>query len=155
MNQKLSDWAGIAEIVSGIAIVFTLVFLFLGIRENTNITRAAVYRDSVDSLNALDSLIAQDPELTNIWTQYQRRDTASLDELETRRLVLLAAQLFRILETTYFNQQYGLFGGSEWDRWETTICSHYEGARLMQVTQFVATGVTAEFMEYMESSCQV
>ena len=41
MKQKLSEWASIAEIVSGIAVVITLVFLIFGIRENTEVTRAA------------------------------------------------------------------------------------------------------------------
>lgn len=32
MNLKLSDWASIAEIVSGIAVVATLIFLIRGIQ---------------------------------------------------------------------------------------------------------------------------
>ena len=51
MTQKLSDWASIAEIVSGIAVVVALVFLVVGIRENTEMARASMYERTFDSLN--------------------------------------------------------------------------------------------------------
>ncbi len=41
MNQKLSDWASIAEIVSGVAIVVTLIVLILQVQGNTDELRAA------------------------------------------------------------------------------------------------------------------
>lgn len=49
--MKLSGWASIAEIISGTAVLITLVFLVFGIRENTEITRAAAYDRNIDSLN--------------------------------------------------------------------------------------------------------
>jgi hypothetical protein len=56
--MKLSDWAGIAEIFSGIAVVVTLVFLIIGIRENTEVTRAATYADLLDGLNEYSMQVA-------------------------------------------------------------------------------------------------
>ena len=41
MNQKLSDWAGLAEIISSIAVVVSLVVLIVEIRGNTDEVRAA------------------------------------------------------------------------------------------------------------------
>ncbi len=41
MNQKLSSWASIAEIVSSVAVIVTLVVLILEIRGNTQEIRAA------------------------------------------------------------------------------------------------------------------
>jgi len=41
MNQKLSDWASMAEIASAIAVVVTLVLVLVELRENTEAVRAA------------------------------------------------------------------------------------------------------------------
>jgi hypothetical protein len=41
MNKKLSDWASIAEIVSGVAAEIALIFLIVGIRSNSEMTRVA------------------------------------------------------------------------------------------------------------------
>ena len=40
MNQKLSDWASLAEIVSAVAVVATLIFLIIEIRGNSEAIRA-------------------------------------------------------------------------------------------------------------------
>ena len=40
MNQKLSDWASIAEIVSSVAVVVTLIILIIEIRGNSEAVRA-------------------------------------------------------------------------------------------------------------------
>ena len=55
--MKLEKWALIAEISSGIAVVFTLVILIFGIQDNTNATRGSVYATSIESLNALNRTI--------------------------------------------------------------------------------------------------
>ena len=62
MNQKLSDWASIAEIISGIAVVVTLIFLIAGIRENTAVLRGSSYSNTLESLNQLQASIMADSE---------------------------------------------------------------------------------------------
>ena len=63
MNQKLSDWASIAEIVSGVAVVITLIFLIVGIRENTNVVRASAFSDNLSAFNDFSMTVAADAEL--------------------------------------------------------------------------------------------
>ena len=53
MNQKLSDWANLAEIVGSFAIVVTLVILIVEVRANTAATEAAT-RQSDRSANRND-----------------------------------------------------------------------------------------------------
>lgn len=71
MKLRLSDWANIAEIGSGLAVLVTLVLLFLGILENTQVTR--VYNDVVDSINELSKDMYRDPQLSRIWTHSSTR----------------------------------------------------------------------------------
>lgn len=49
MNQKLAAWASIAEIVSGVAVVVTLVILIAEIRDNTRFLRVSAERQQTDS----------------------------------------------------------------------------------------------------------
>jgi hypothetical protein len=67
LNQKLSEWASVAEVVSGVAIVVTLVFLAVGIRENTEITRAAAYDRNIESLNQWRLGVMQNESLIRVW----------------------------------------------------------------------------------------
>ena len=82
MNQKLSDWASIAEIVSGIAVVITLVFLVLGIRENTEVMRATSFASSIDTLNEFTASVVTDSELRQLWLAHNSRDGATFTDDE-------------------------------------------------------------------------
>jgi len=49
-NEKLQKWALIAEIVGGLAIVVSLVFLIIEVRGNSNLIRANAYDQNIQSL---------------------------------------------------------------------------------------------------------
>ena len=72
MKQRLSDWASYAEIASGIAVVVTLIILVIGIRENTEITRTAMYAGTLDQFNAFETAILLDSDLRQIYVRYLR-----------------------------------------------------------------------------------
>ena len=67
MNQKLSNWASIAEIIAAIGVIVTLIFLIVGIRENTEITRVTAFDRNMESVNQWRLEMAKDPELARIW----------------------------------------------------------------------------------------
>ena len=55
MNQKLSDWAHIAEIVSGIAIVVTIVVLISEVRSNSGLLQRQIEIERADRATFFDS----------------------------------------------------------------------------------------------------
>jgi hypothetical protein len=120
--MKLQSWALAAEIVSGIAIVLTLVFLAMEIRENSAITRAAAYDRNIDSLNTWRLSMASDPELARIWSDITHSD-ATAQELQGG---FVPSALWGIYENAYHSKQYGILGPSEWGRFEVQICRLFE-----------------------------
>ncbi len=152
MNQKLSDWASIAEIVSGIAVVITIVFLVVGIRGNTEITRAAVYDRNIDSLNAWRLSVAQDEDLLRVWTAYLQDDTEGFTGEDHRRMDLILSALWGIYEKSYYSNQYGILGSSEWSRFEARLCPNStESEELWQ--EVVARLLTEEFVNFVRTLC--
>jgi hypothetical protein len=69
MKRSLMEWASIAEIVSCVAVIVTLVFLIQGIQENTDVT-ASSYERSIEGLIEFEGLTVQYPELSDIWFAY-------------------------------------------------------------------------------------
>lgn len=64
--MKLEKWAMIAEIVSGVAIVVSLIFLILEIRENTDATRASTRESITERVERLTLTVATNPGLAGI-----------------------------------------------------------------------------------------
>jgi hypothetical protein len=154
MKLRLSDWASIAEIFSGIAVVVTLVLLLLGIRDNTEITRASMYADTMESMSELDRTVLADPELRRIAQAYLDRETASLGDSDRSALTFFVASQARTYDMAYSMKNYGLFGENEWSRFEAAICRGYERAVSAGLAESPFLTTTSEdFQLFVSSSC--
>lgn len=116
-SDRIKNWAQIAEIVSSVAVVFTLVFLIFEIRGNTELIRANTFDRSIESLIYLRMQIA-----TNTDSLDTMADHWGIDSTKLLRRQLIVVSLWSIYEKTYYSHQYGLIGAAEWERFETRIC---------------------------------
>ena len=153
--MKLKKWALIAEIGSGIAVVVTLFFLIVGISENTNATRAAVYGDVIDGLNDLETMRLANPALGHAWRLFIRdSDVTSLEETERLDLFAYLQILIRNYEKAYYNSRYGVIGASEWNHFQTGICQIYSAAQRTELgLVFEIGGTNADFQAYVHDAC--
>ena len=152
--MKLSDYASIAEIISGLAVVVTLVFLIAGIRENTAVLRASEYSDLMESLNSFQALQMTDPDSVRVWDAYISDRSDDLDALDRQRLNLAILTLFRIYESAFFSDQYGLLGSAEWGRFQFASCDHYARVRQsMSLEGLLVSVLSQEFINYLSEHC--
>jgi hypothetical protein len=70
MNQKLADWASIADIVGAIAVTMSLIFVGLEIRGNTKATQAATLQQSVGYDVTLLTTFGSNPDIAATFTKY-------------------------------------------------------------------------------------
>jgi hypothetical protein len=154
MNQKLSDWANLAQIASGIAVVVTLVFLILDLRENTDVTRAAMYQQSSVSLTEFRRDIMREPELARLYSAFLNNQAEGIDGVDRIRLTQLILNNFQISESAFYAQRYGLLGRAEWTRFERSICDNYARARSARLAEALQLIMTKEFMEYIAVTCE-
>jgi hypothetical protein len=146
-RDRLKVWALTAEIVSGIAVVITLVFLIVEVRGNSDLIRANAFNRSIESLIELRTEIASNEEALRAMGDYWDNE-----DLETLRRDLLVVNLWSIYEKTYYSHQYGLVGAAEWERFQTRICLYRE-TRAAYWEENIARFLTEEFREYVRSSC--
>jgi len=151
--MKLEKWALIAEIVSGAAIVVTLLFLVLGIRDNTEVLRATAYANLQNGLNEFQIAQMSDPELSRGFGQFINGDAADLSDLDQGRLGIGLAILFRNLETAYFMNKYELLGESEWERFEDSICRNRGRLQRYLGDDLIRGTMSSEFMGYIGDTC--
>ena len=150
-NDKVKNWAHVAEIVSGVAVVVTLVFLVIEVRGNSDLIRANTFNRSIESLVDYRMQIATSADALRTMNEHWGREGP-----DSLRRQLLVVNLWSIYEKTYFSQQYGLVGTAEWQRFESRICSYVrteDGLRYW--TDSVAGFLTDEFRDYVASNCGV
>lgn len=150
-NERIRNWAHVAEIVSGMAVLITLVFLVVEVRGNSDLIRANTFNRSIESLIDYRMQIATDDSSLLVMT-----DHWGIDNPDLLRRQLLVVNLWSIYEKTYFSRQYGLVGPAEWERFESRICTYVERPGGLEFwSENVANFMTDEFRNYVISHCQV
>jgi hypothetical protein len=154
MKLKLQDWSHVADIVSGIAILFTLIFLIVEVRENTDIVRAGAYDRNLDSLNDVKAILAENPQLAKNYQAVDRGEWGDLSADDQFQIRVVFEMFFGVYEKTYFAKKYGHLGDSEWGRIQRQVCLHYDRvSRNVDMISGMQIVMTDEFFDYVVESC--
>jgi hypothetical protein len=132
-------------------VIVTLIFLIAGIRENTEITRAAAFDRNMESINQWRVELAKDPEMTGIWLSQGTPE--KLNEVDQFRLIMLHGSLWGIYEKSYYAQEYGVLGPSEWSRFQIQMCARKADMRAEDWANLASNTLTERFAGYAERLC--
>lgn len=147
-KMKLSDWASMAEIVSGFAIVVTLIVLIVETRENTRATYSASYDQLAAEMVDWRLALAEDPKLRSDYLAYIGTEDEPAD-YSSAGGSMAAEALVLIYERAYFARTYGALGDSEWDRYRGSICSDLTALIIPEMKR--NSRLTLEFSEFVEN----
>ena len=167
MKFKLQEYALAAEVISGIAIIATLIFLVVETRENTNAIQAQTYQSLTAELNE-GRRISISPDIAIISQKIRDSGLESLSELEWNKQMILKESKWGVYESAYYAQERGILGIDEWLRFESAICRNIiidylfwypdKGgpAHATEVEGYnLASNVTPRFRQYVETACEL
>ena len=143
MNQKLSDWSSVAEIIAAIGVILSLLFVGFQIQDGNRERIAATIQASLDSEMAFQAEIAR---YAGTWDKMSRGQALAEGE-ETR----LAITLFGMLMTVYENR-FHQFNSGYLDRPPSelvAIAVHWPIYDLWRVRGGAATR-SPEFLELLD-----
>ena len=116
MSIKTSNVKEVIEGVSALAVILSLVFVGLQVREtakqtalNTQSLQVSVYQELISQISEFNAII-MDPDYTELYS-YLRSDSGSwdaLDEIETFRGRSLMYLLFRHADLAFYQYQQGM-----------------------------------------------
>ena len=111
MKEKLQEYALIAEIVGGIAIVASLLFVGLQINQNNKLIEASAMNASNERTDNT-SRMGIEYGISEIILKIRDKEELSLSE--RARLTVFVETLLRHFETTYFQYSLGLINEEVW-----------------------------------------
>jgi hypothetical protein len=153
VKEKLQEYALIAEIVSGIAVVATLIILIISIQKNTEMTQAMMFAE-LQSSGELESLAFADPELNEIYTAWLQRRTADLTEEQRARVIRIAVLTANSYDTAFTMRNAGLLGPNEWERRSRFLCTSYARAISAGYEGAFLGLMSLELQDYVGSTCE-
>ncbi len=100
------ELGALGEFVAAIAVVITLIYLALQIRQNTRATHAASFHAITDSFNHVNVALALTPALTRIWLA-GATERSSLSDEEQWQFDLICLSYFHVFETIHYQARVG------------------------------------------------
>jgi hypothetical protein len=105
--MNLEEFNYIAEIVASIAVIASLVYVAIQIRQNTSTNKLMSAQNLSHELRETLSLVAASTELTDIHLRAMQ-DIESLSTTEKHRFYMLLNNVYRVYESTYYQSTQGV-----------------------------------------------
>ena len=114
--EKLQRWSLIAEIVGGIAVVLSIVYLAVEVQRNTNAIQSQTQQGLLELVAEDNMVVATNAELADLYVRAQK-NLAGLTEVERERYKRLVSHAFNIWEQAFLTYTNGTMEEQTWLGW--------------------------------------
>ena len=114
--MTLQDWGAIGELIGGVTVIVTLVYLAIQIREYRLGMSSATFHSIMQGFNQINMMLGADPALAEV-LERGGRDPSSLDSKERYQFVWLQRSYVNIYENLYQQFLRGACPESYWVRY--------------------------------------
>ena len=104
--MNIMELGAVGELIGGIAVIATLIYLAVQVRHGVRNARIASFRTAKANFNQLNSLIARDPNLAELWVR-GTGDYGGLTPAEQLRIGQMWLCYFNLFETLFEESREG------------------------------------------------
>jgi hypothetical protein len=122
--MNLETWVALAQIISALAVTFTLIAVIVSLRQNTKSQKALAVESLAAAITAINVPAIQSPELGAALA----KATANWDSAtpEQRMIVhFFLFSFFKLLENAWYQRKAGILDQAQWIGWETLLRKYY------------------------------
>ena len=146
--MSIQDWAAIGEMVGAIAVVVSLIYVGVQIRQNTQATRVNTSQAFVQTFGGIMSHQVQEPEFRDIYW----RGLAGLSNLHGSELAAFGAWTASILrgwEGFYYQWKAHAFEDPIWSGWSRQFVDAFGYPGIQEVWAIRRRHFSEEFREFV------
>jgi len=147
--MTLSDLANLAQIIVALAVIASLIFVGLQIRQNTKSAKSSTLQLNADHWLNYFSIIS-DPKFTDIYAKGSL-GSDDLDQNQFRQFFLLCRATFMGMENQHYQFQHGLLDSDTYAGYRVTVREQilaFPGIRAMW--RLVRHSYGADFVAFMD-----
>jgi len=164
-KKKLQEYALFAEVMGGIAVLITLIFLVIETRENTNAIQAQTYQSLTSELNDIRYMVISSG-FSETYLKYAKSGFVELSSIEAFEMLAFSQALWGVYESAFYAKERGVLGVDEYLRFQHAMCRNYvadqaqwkeaEKGALIEgtVAKGLSKNLTPKFSAYVETLCR-
>jgi hypothetical protein len=111
------DVAAIADVVGAVAVVVSLIFVGLQLKQANRLAREAAEQKQIESIGTLSRILAENPHLAELWARALAGEKLSPAEQVSATSMITYGQ--RIWEALYYQYRAGRVSQELWDAHRT------------------------------------
>jgi hypothetical protein len=149
--MTLEDLGNIGDFVGGIAVILTLIYLAIQIRQNTaqiaqngKIVKASAHQDYTALVHNFNSRLAADREFAELWLK-ARDGIGDLDEIDRLRFTTTISSLFRLFENHHHLVEAGLIDPDQFAGYRRIMLGHLSRAGTREAWSLISMMFSNEF----------
>jgi hypothetical protein len=119
-GMNLNDLANLGQIIGAVAVVVSLIYVALQIRQNTNAIRSAAAQTVHEHFASWYRLVAADPDLSQIVVN-GLRDYSSLSEMQRARFIATYMAFVSYSQNAFLKWRERSLAPPLWMGWELVI----------------------------------
>ena len=139
----------IGEIVGAIAVVVTIGYLAVQIRQNTKSAQSASTQQILQGIAELNEFLASAPDVTDLFWR-GTSNPESLSEDEWHRFIHIASAMIRRLELMFLNHRQGFVPPQVWEAQANSLGRWCSTPGIQRWFSELGAGLDAEFRQYVE-----
>jgi hypothetical protein len=146
------DWTAIgtiAEVVAAAAVVVSLVYLAVQIRQSTSSVQAATELEAGRMWSEYHARVAHSQDMSRIW-DLGHTDAAQLSELEQQRFIWLVAEYFFLVEGLFRQRERGFLSEPSWRPHEAALAGLLDNELLARWWKSGVSPFSREFVAHID-----
>ena len=147
--MDLTQLANLGEFIGGVAVLVTLIYLAVQVRQNSRDVRAGNFHRITDSFNALNIGVASNNEVARIY-RVGLDSSDSLTEDERVQFGMLLLSSLRIHETIFYQKKMGAGEHALWNTEIGTMRFYFSHASVRDWWRANPLSLTPEFRKFIE-----
>lgn len=140
-------WSAVAEIFSAIAVIASLVYVGIGLRENTKAIEGSTYQQMISESNEYLLAAAKDSGLADIMLR-SWSDSSHLTGVERVRYIYFERVFWRNMENAFFQHKRGILDDQGWEVYEKLARKGFK----KETWDYHTAALSQEFIKFMETN---
>ena len=148
--MSLGDLANLGEALGGIAVLISLVYLAVQIRQNTRTAQSTAFQQVIDSFSEITLAIGKDRDLSELFAR-ATGGLAALDPVDQARIRFVMLSLFRRAKSVFFHSEQGTLDMESWAGIRESLKVTLSSAGIREFWEHNAHVYNPRFRAFVES----
>jgi hypothetical protein len=149
----LEQIASIASIIASAAVVISLIFIGLQLRQNAHLTRMAAAQTSAMLLSENYGRVVEDPSLAELLTRSEIKSIDDFSRADRLRLSNFLSISFRHYEVLHIHRRYGIFEEELWLGSKTRLQATLQSPTIRQWWDSTRHVYSKSFVGFVDELC--